>query len=439
MSLPLGKRAWMCKNPQVDIDRPAAAELMADVAAAVGRQVAAVSEDVYEVIVRGIPQLRDDKPVLTLLASSVDSNIDTCLQIMQHRIDLAVVPAPAAAMEYARRLAQRGTPLTALLRAYRVGHTCFADWLLKELARQADDAELITATTLSMSKIVAGYIDQISEEMVAAYTQERENWLRNRSAARAGRIRDLLSGERIDVRAAEATLGYRLRQYHVGLVCWTGDATGAADEITRLEHAIDRVAARADCPGDPLFLPRDESSAWAWLPLGIRDTFGSAAASMAEVDADIHSAFGDPAKGATGFRITHQQAVAAQTVALAAGSPAPRAVAFSEVAPVAMMLGSAELLRAWVLSTLAGLATDDEHHARLRETLLAFLQNGGSYKTTAEQLILHKNTVQYRIRKAEESLGHPVGDHRQDVELALQASHWLSSSVLQPTVAGHGR
>ena len=244
-------------------------------------------------------------------------------------------------MEYARRLAQRGTPLTALLRAYRVGHACFSDWLLKELARQADDAEMISAATLSMSKIVAGYIDQISEEMVAAYAQERENWLRNQSAARAARIRDLLSGERIDVSAAEATLGYRLRQYHVGLVCWVGDAAGAADEITRLERAISQVAAQAACPGDPLFLPRDESSAWAWLPLGIRDTFDPAAASTAGVDADIHFAFGDAAKGATGFRITHQQAVAAQAVALASGSPAPRAVTFSEVAPVAMMLGSA--------------------------------------------------------------------------------------------------
>jgi len=45
-----------------------------------------------------------------------------------------------------------------------------------------------------------------------------------------------------------------------------------------------------------------------------------------------------------------------------------------------MMLGSADLLRAWVLGTLAGLADDDEHHARLRETLLVFLQTGGSYK-----------------------------------------------------------
>jgi len=425
----------MCKNPQVDTDRPAVAELMADAAAAVARRAAAVSEDVYEVIILQIPRLRDDKPVLALLASSVDSNVDTCLQIMQHRIDLTAVRAPAAAVEYARRLAQRGTPLTALLRAYRVGHARFSDWMLTELARQTDEAEMISATTLDMSRIVAGYIDQTSEEMVAAYTQERETWLRNRSAARGARIRDLLSGERIDVRAAEATLGYSLRQYHVGLVCWAGDAAGAADEITRLERAISQVAEQAAGHGEPVFLPRDESSAWAWLPLGIRDRFEASAASTAGVDADIHFAFGDAAKGTTGFRITHQQAVAAQAVALAAGSPGPRTVTFSEVAPVAMMLGSPELLPAWVLGTLGGLATDDEHHARLRGTLLVFLQSGGSYKTTAERLTLHKNTVQYRIRKAEESLGRPVGENRHDVELALQASHWLGSAVLRPVAA----
>jgi DNA-binding PucR family transcriptional regulator len=97
-----------------------------------------------------------------------------------------------------------------------------------------------------------------------------------------------------------------------------------------------------------------------------------------------------------------------------------------------MMLGSTELLSAWVSKTLGSLATDDEHHARLRDTLLAFLQSGGSYKTTAERLTLHKNTVQYRIRKAQESLGRSVADDRHDVELALRAAHWLGSSVLQP-------
>jgi hypothetical protein len=412
------------------VDGPAVAELVADVARVVGQRAAAVAEDVYNEILREIPQLNDDKPLRTLLASSVDSNVSTCLQIMQHRIDLAAVQAPTVAVEYARRLAQRGTPLTALLRAYRLGHACFSDWLLTELGRQAGDAEMITAATLSMSKIVAGYIDQTSEEMVAAYTQAKENWLRNGSAARAARIRDLLSGEWMDVSAAEATLGYRLRQYHVGLVCWAGQATGPVAEITRLERAIGQVAAQAACSGDPVFVPRDEFSAWAWLPLGIRDTFDAARASTADADADIHFAFGDPARGHAGFCLTHRQAIAAQSVALAAAAAPPRVVTFAEVAPISMMLGSTDLLRAWVLATLAGLATDDEHHARLRDTLLVFLQSGGSYKTTAERLVLHKNTVQYRIRKAKESLGRPVGENRHDVDLALRATHWLGSSVL---------
>src|ERR1700678_4241951 len=130
----------MCKNPQVDMDRPVAklvgsAELMGSVAAAVSRQAAAVSENVYEVTTREIPELHDDQGVLTLFASSIHSNIGTCLQIMQHQIDLAAVHAPAAALEEARRRAQRGTPLTALLRAYRLGHTVFLDLVFQELAR----------------------------------------------------------------------------------------------------------------------------------------------------------------------------------------------------------------------------------------------------------------------------------------------------------------
>jgi DNA-binding PucR family transcriptional regulator len=417
----------------MDTDGQGIAELVAGVAAAVPRQ--AVSADVFQAIVREIPQLEEDKPLLALLASSVDGNVETCLQIMQHRIDLSAVQAPAAAVEYARRLAQRGVPLTSLLRAYRLGHARFSDWLLRELARHADDARVISATTLSMSRIVAAYIDQTSEEMVADYTQEREHWLRNQNAARAARVRRLLSGDRGDLRAAEATLGYRLRQYHVGVVCWVDGASGTADELTKLERAIGLVVVQAACAGDPVFLPRDESSAWAWLPLGIRDRFDSAEACTANVSADIRFAFGDPAKGPGGFCLSYLQANAAESVALAARSRAPRVLTFTEVAPVAMMLGSADLLRGWVRSTLAGLAADDEHRARLRETLLVFLQSGGSYKATAERLVLHKNTVQYRIRKAEESLGRAVGENRHDVELALRVSFWLGAAVLHPGAA----
>jgi len=424
---------------EVDMDGRGVADLVAGVAAAV--PAPAASADVFRAIVREIPALEEDKTLLALLASSVDSNVEMCLQVMQHQIDLSAVQPPAAAVEYARRLAQRGTPLATLLRTYRLGHARFSDWLLKELALHVDDAQVISAATLSMSRIVAAYVDQVSEEMVTSYTQEREDWLRNQNAARVARVRRLLAGDRSDLRAAEATLGYRLRQYHVGMVCWVDDADGTPDELSKLERAVGQVAVQAACAGDPVFLPRDESSAWAWLPLGIRDRFDSAEASTASVSADVHFAFGDPAKGPGGFCLTYLQAIAAESVALAARPRTPRVLTFGEVAPVAMMLGSADLLRGWVRSTLAGLAANDDHHARLRETLLVFLQSGGSYKATAERLVLHKNTVQYRIRKAEENLGRPLGENRQDVELALRVSQWLGASVLHSgtTRTGPGR
>jgi PucR C-terminal helix-turn-helix domain len=51
---------------------------------------------------------------------------------------------------------------------------------------------------------------------------------------------------------------------------------------------------------------------------------------------------------------------------------------------------------------------------------------------------LHKNTVQYRIRNAEESLGRPLAENRLRIEIALLTSHWLGSAVLQPAGAPAG-
>ncbi|MET7855335.1 helix-turn-helix domain-containing protein, partial [Streptomyces avermitilis] len=56
---------------------------------------------------------------------------------------------------------------------------------------------------------------------------------------------------------------------------------------------------------------------------------------------------------------------------------------------------------------------------------------GCSYTATASAQILHKNTVQYRIRKAEEIMGHPVQKGRADLEVALRAVEYLGSTLLR--------
>jgi DNA-binding PucR family transcriptional regulator len=392
-----------------------------------------MSADIYGLIVREIPQLRGDKRVLTLLEASVGENVATLLHVIQHGIDLDNVHTPAAAEEYARRLAQRGIPASALLRAYRIGSARFQDWCLEELGRGTDNASIVSAAALRIADMTSAYIDKVSEEVLSAYEAGKEGWLRNRSVARAARVQALLKGERVDVDSSEAILGYRLRQYHVGVVCWCDKAASGDGALGGLEQATAEMARQAGLLGRPTFLPQDETSAWAWLPLGARDAFPVQAVSVWALGAGsgIRFALGVPGSGVSGFRRTHEQALGAYAVALAAGGAGRPMTGFADVAPLALMSGSTELIRAWVIETLGPLADDDGHHAMLRDTLRVFLQESGSFVAAAERLTLHKNTVRYRIGKAEESLGRPVAEDRLQIELALLAAQWLGSTVLR--------
>ena len=421
-------------DPSMSRSNPSAAESASEVSAALVPRAADVAADIYRLIVQEIPALRGDKRMQALLEASVVENVSTMLHILQHDIDLENVRAPAAAEEYARRLAQQGVPLAALLRAYRIGSARFEEWCLQELGRSTESAPIVSATGMRIAGTLNAYIDLVSEEVFSAYEAEKEKWLRNQSAARAARVRALLRNEQPDVAASEAILGYRLRQYHLGTVTWITGAPADGGTLGLLERATGEVAAQAGCDGRLMFVPQDESSAWAWLPLSGRRDVSLADVCVKGIGSGerIRFAFGEPALGVTGFRRTHQQAVSAQAVALAAGPAAPSVSAFAEVAPLALMSGSLELLRAWVAETLGPLAGDDDHNARLRDTLRVFLQENGSYKATAERLVLHKNTVQYRVRKAEESMRRPVGQDRLRIELALLATQWLGPAVLRP-------
>ena len=400
-----------------------------DVSGSLMPRIAEVSADIYALIVREIPQLHGDQRVLTLLEASVGENVSTVLHIIQHGIELENVHAPAAAEEYARRLAQRGVPASALLRAYRIGAARFQDWCLEELGRSTDNASTVSAAALRIADFTSAYIDKVSEQLLSAYEAEKENWLRNRGVARAARVQALLRGERVDVDSSEAILGYRLRQHHVGVVCWSDKAAPGGGALAELEQATAELAREAGLEGRPIFLPQDESSAWAWVPLGSKGAFPGVSALAA--GSGIRFALGSAAPGVSGFRRTHQQALGAYAVALAAGTSARTMTSFADVAPLALMSGSVELIRAWAIETLGALADDDGQHAMLRDTLRVFLQENGSFVATAERLTLHKNTVRYRIGKAEESLGRPVGEDRLQIELALLATQWLGPAVLR--------
>jgi DNA-binding PucR family transcriptional regulator len=121
-------------------------------------------------------------------------------------------------------------------------------------------------------------------------------------------------------------------------------------------------------------------------------------------------------------------------VALAARERALRITSFTDPQVRAAALLAADLgaARRLVESALGPLAADTEQAGRLRDTLLTFLAEKGSYTATSERLHLHKNTVKYRIDRAVEERNRPLDDERLDLELALIACRWLGPSVLTP-------
>lgn len=406
-------------------------ERVARVAAALATRTTELTGELVELYARELPHLaNDDESLVSLLSASVYQNVDTALRIFQHGIDPRRVEAPAAAMEYARRLAQRGTQVVDLIRAYYLGQTALLEYSLREAVRvEADPVKLGAMMEHALTGAFA-FIDRVTQQVVSAYQEERERWLVNRSAVRAARVRSLLAGDGADT--SETGLGYRLRGTHLAMIVWQSPVDGNGHVLGGLEAVAGELAASLPSTGGPLFVPNDEVCAWVWFPLEkpampdeerVREV-------LAKAHPGIRFVLGEPGEGLDGFRQSHRQAMRVYNLAFAAGEHCDRVLTFRDVGAMALMAGDMAAARGWVADTLRELAIDDEQHARLRDTLRVFLAAGGSYTAAAGQLTMHKNSVQYRVRKAEEILGRPVSENRLDVELALRLCHRLGGAVL---------
>ncbi|MCU1651476.1 MAG: hypothetical protein JWQ60_2625, partial [Pseudonocardia sp.] len=227
--------------------------------------------------------------------------------------------------------------------------------------------------------------------------------------------------------AAEEMLGISLRGWHRAAIAWV-DA-GVPDPERHLRTAVQLL--RDTAGREPLTMFADDHTLWAWLtstgrPAADDDTLRK---KLAE-NPVVHLAFGEAAAGLNGFRSSHREAVRARTVAETALGAPSHLVEFSEVAIAALLSDNLDDLHVWVTRTLGDLARNDEAMGRLRETIRVFLQCGSSYTDAAARLHLHKNTVHYRARKAEEILGHPLCEGRLEIEVALLACDLLGHRIL---------
>lgn len=412
-----------------DDSASAARELVLALASAMETQSDELAQRLIDRLTSEMEEARDPL-IASMQAATTLETLAVVRQMLQHGTEAGRTDAPATAVEHARRLAQRGVPPAAMERANRLTSDTLRRWYLEQMELLSDDAAVVAQAAVLIMTDTAAYGDRVAHQLATAYEAERQLWLGRSNVSREACIGQLLAGRAMDLPTAERALGYRPGQRHLGLAVWTDRTDSFDDESSSLERSVNALAEKLGCTSQPLILLRADNEAWAWLPVGQSVDTSAIGLIVAGWEHPVKVAIGAPADGVTGFRRTHQQAIQAQAVAQISARPAPLVVSIAEVGAIALMCADMAATRTWVRDVLGSFAVDDAASARMRETMRVFLANGASYTATAEQLNMHKNSVVYRLRKAEDQLGHKLRDGRLDLEIALALCHWLDGAVL---------
>ena len=417
-------------DSDVDVNR-----CVGEIAARLIERQADLASGIRASLERDIPELDEDALSVGLLGPSVTGNVETVLQALRYDIAVERVEAPTAAFEYARRLAQHGVPVHALVRAYRLGQRRMNELVFDEVRIAGIEPLTRVAVVERISATLFAYIDWISQQVVEVYEDERERWLENQNSLRAVRVRELLAAKTtIDVDAATDAIRYPIRWHHLAVVVWYPDAGAEGNEVTRLQRFLRDLGRAADTAAGPLFVAADRMCGWGWLPFRgpVADAIDNVRRFSAGHRGSPSVGIGAMAAGVEGFRRSHRQAQAARAVAVARGDHEPTVIAAGDpgLSVAALLCSDVGEAREWVAEVLGDLAADNENDARLRHTLRVFLGCGSSYKVAADELNLHANSVKYRVGRAVARRGRPIAGDRLDVELALLVCHWYGNAVL---------
>jgi hypothetical protein len=396
------------------------------------------------------------------LRATVVAAVDYVLAGLERGQRLPGVPREAVLQ--ARRAARHGVGLEAVLRRYMVGQAVLSDYILQE----ANRVELAGAGiggsrgegvdgSRELLRVQAALADRMVAEVAREHVEELQRVGRSREHRRRERIRALLAGDshagedragedrgdggedadghggegaQADGQAGgggfDRVLGYDLGGEHLGVIA---RGEGAQEALRELAAGLDRQL---------LCVVQERGTVWAWLggqrALGMSDLERAVAALGGRVPgrrrrrgdrdrdpsgavAGVCLAAGEPARGLTGWRLTHQQAQAALVVAL----QSPRTLTrYGDVALLASALKDERLARALVEIYLLPLEDGREGGQVLRETLRAYLAAERNVSSASAALGVVRKTVENRLRTIEERLGRTLHPCPAELEVALQ-------------------
>jgi hypothetical protein len=358
------------------------------------------------------PAESEDAEYRAGLRATVAESVDYALTSIERGEESTEAIPPAAAAQ-ARRAARSGVGLDTVLRRYAAGDRLVGEIIMDEAGRFPNEALRQVLRTQSP------HVDRLMASVASEYMAELELMRRSPAQRVAERVKRLLAG---DAPFDAEGLDYEFEAWHLGLV-----VTGARAD----------VAARTLAAGvnrEPLVVKRGDDSVWVWLggrePLEVSEVQRYLAAGVL---GDVTLAVGEPRRGVDGWRLTHQEAQAAQQVMLHHSQPLTQA---SSVILLAAVLRDEPLARSLRETYLTPLDEHGDSGLVLRETLRAYFAAGFNAATAAAALEIDRHTVQRRLRKVEEALGRLLPSCHAELEVALRLEELDGSTnkAVSPTL-----
>lgn len=366
-----------------------------------------------EAILADNPEVAGDAVLAQLLRTSVQAHWVSFLDQLKDPEGEIKLVKPA--IEFAAGLAQRQLHLATLFKVYRIGQQMTWRYLTEVIRRLDDGAVDDAAVIVVFWERASAWIDFSVTSSVDVYQGERDRQLQGAAAERLEWVRKALDGAVVDTREFSARLGgYPVSAFNTAFVLQADNP----DAVAELERVAAQLAADLGSR-QPLVVAPGGRELWGWV--GTRSQPELAPLKRREGnlrEKGISAYVGTPAEGIDGFAVTHRESREAQRIALQAATVDPLTL-FADVELLALVNQSGDGGRRFAERTLGPLAEATESAARLRETVLALLTSA-SVEEASQRLMVHKNTVRYRVAQAEKVLGHPVTDAPVELALALR-------------------
>ena len=410
-------------------DDAAVRAALADAAGALRDELGPLGARVDAAVSAAVPTLDSDADVRRARLHSSEANIADMLALLADPnlpVDSGV---PPEALSLGTTLVRRGIDPGDLVHGYLVGQNEVLRAWMEALAERLPSAPQLIAALEQSSARIFGRADFLVAQVTSHVERERKRWVGSARARRGRLIQGLLAGDEATAPEASRARGYDLERWLLAAALWDTESRGENHE--RLEEQAAVAARAAGAPRALTFAP-GEGSVWAWI--GTReepDLDAVAAALEASLRAGEGIALGMPAQGLEGFRQSHGDALHARRVAELGA--ARGVIRYDAVETVSLISCDLDRLPRFVRRTLGDLAALDEPTARLRETLLAWLAEGGNARRAGERMHAHKNTVLYRLQRAQQIRGRPLAEDRGALELALTAMERLGERALHPS------